>query len=496
MSLSFAAAAAECPGQTAVVFEGTSHTFAALRPAVAKARRWLAELGAGDSRTPAPVALVAENRMESILVLYALIDADLPVVLVHPRLTCRERENLLADSRPVLYLDEKHLDDLSAALQIPAKDTRGDNEAPRCVDPPADPPADPPLAILYTSGTTGRPRGAVLTRAAFVAAAAASADNLGWQDDDRWLLCMPLSHVGGLSILTRCLIARRPLVMTRAPGFDPEALCHVLRRDRVTLVSLVPTMLRRVLDCHPPAAPPVHLRAVLLGGASAPDDLLHRAVARGWPVLTTYGLTEACSQVTTQRRGTLASPDLGAGPSVAGMEVRIVEGQIQVRGSAMMSGYLTQDIAPFLPGGWFPTGDLGYLDPGGRLHLLARRTDLIVTGGENVYPLEVEGIVERCPGVAAAAVFGVPDEVWGQIVAIAVVPRAAAGPTDPAILAAALRAHVDEHLATHKRPRRWALLPELPFTSSGKLDRRATAQAAGPLLHPLTLHGAPDPIRT
>jgi O-succinylbenzoic acid--CoA ligase len=150
--------------------------------------------------------------------------------------------------------------------------------------------------------------------------------------------------------------------------------------------------------------------------------------------------------------------------------VRIVDGRIQVRGPTLMAGYWNEP--PLAPGEWFDTGDLGELDGRGRLHVHARRTDLIVTGGENVYPVEVEGVLEECPGVAAAAVFGIPDERWGQVVAAALV----AGGTAPSDTT--LAAFVNERLAPHKRPRRICYVGALPQTPSGKLDRSALAQFA------------------
>jgi O-succinylbenzoic acid--CoA ligase len=340
---------------------------------------------------------------------------------VHPRLTPAESAALLA----------------AAAPHAPAPDT---------------------AAILFTSGTTGVPRGAQLSYDALVASAAASAVNLGWREDDRWMACMPLAHVGGLSILTRCLAARAAVVLE--PRFDAATLPARLVEERVTLLSLVPTMLAKLLDEHPSWTPPSHLRALLLGGAAAPARLLARARARGIPVLTTYGLTEACSQVVT------------GGRALPGVELRIVgdEGRVQVRGPMLMSGYLGEP--PLAPGAWFDTGDLGEIDASGTLRLHARRTDLVVTGGENVYPAEVEDALAACPGVAAACVFGVPDETWGQIVAALVVPEGAAAGFDRE----AFRAAVTERLAPHKRPRRLALVDALPQNRAGKLDRAAAAR--------------------
>ncbi len=422
--LSVRAAAAEAPARPALLAGGHTFTYAQLAQ--------LADGVAAPAQGAAFVPIVADNRVETVATILALLDRRVPALLVHPRLTEPERAALLA----------------SAAGQTPTPGT---------------------AAIIFTSGTTGRARGALLSHDALVAAAAASAVQLGFTADDRWMACMPLAHVGGLSILTRCLLARACVVLE--PRFDAARLPAALLEHRVTLLSLVPTMLARLLDEHPSWTPPAHLRAVLLGGAGSPARLLAQAAERGVPVVTSYGLTEACTQVVT------------AGRLLPGVELRITapEGSIQVRGPMLMSGYLGEP--PLVPGAWFDTGDLGELDDEGRLQVHARRTDLIVTGGENVYPAEVEDALAAGPGVASACVFGVPDERWGQLVAAALVAAAGAASDDAAL--AALAAHLAARLAVHKRPRLVAFVNALPTHASGKLDRGAAARLFTDRLRPL-----------
>ena len=491
--LSVLAAARAVPQQPALCVDGQVLTFSALVPRVRRRMRWLVdELPA---QLPWPrVALGIDSRLETALWLYALLELDVTAVLLHPRLVASERATLLADCQPALVLDESFSQKFSAAdAENSAANNEPDDSTALRTTPPKSADDDEsdwaalptasaksaaacgPLAILYTSGTTGRPKGAMLSRRAFLAAAAASAENLGWQADDRWLLCMPLAHVGGLSILIRCLVARRPAVLMQS-GFEPAAVAAALLRDRVTLLSVVPTMLRRLLELDPPWVPPPLLRAVLLGGAAAAEELLQRAAARRVPVLTTYGLTEACSQVTTQRYGTLPAAAQGAGAPIAGLTLRIrpADDQIELRSPTLFDGYWPPGAqALALTGdGFFATGDLGRLDAQGRLHVLARRTDLIVSGGENVYPSEVEQALERCPGVAAACVFGVADAEWGQLVAAALVATA-----EPLPLAE-LRQNLSERLAAYKHPRRLVWLPALPMNATGKIDRAAVARLA------------------
>lgn len=306
---------------------------------------------------------------------------------------------------------------------------------------PIGPVPDGTLAVLFTSGTTGRPRGAILSRAAFIAAARASAARLGWRDDDRWLVPLPLAHVGGLSVIVRCLLARKPVLLGR-----PDRIAADILDRRATIVSLVPTLLERLLGEG--FLPPPWLRLILVGGAAAPPGLMARALARGFPVAATYGLTEACSQVATALPG-----EPGCGRPLVPLRIG-AGGEIEVGGPTLFDGYLGE---PPRATGWHPTGDHGFLDDDGCLHVLGRRTDLIVTGGENVYPAEVEAYLDA-RGIAACVV-GAPDATWGAVVTAVVT-----APFDPALLA---------DLAPWKRPRRQLVVAALPLTAGGKPDRAA-----------------------
>lgn len=460
-SLSVADAARDAPDHPALIIGSRVTTYGELAERVARRKAWLERQGApfSGSGVLSAVGTSDPDMLETVL---AAIEMGQPIVLVHPRLTQPERDAIVTIVAPRL-----HLDRAPPESSLPAAE-RTATRAP--LDP------ERPLCILFTSGTAGRPKGVVLSRRAFTASAAGSAKNIGWQPDDRWLLGLPIAHVGGLSILTRCLLARRTVVVPDATAtgqrLDPGSLAIEIERRRVTLVSLVPTQLEWLVSKEPPWVPPSHLRAVLLGGAAAPRTLLERAADRGIPVLTTYGLTEACSQVTTQPYRTVNRGDLGAGPAMAGIEVRIVDGAIQVRGPTLLSGLFPSVAAtPVDAEGWLHTDDLGRLDGRGFLHVLGRRTDLIVTGGENVHPAEVEAVLERCPGIAAACVFGIPDDTWGEIVAAAVIPNAPEPPSPERIAG-----FIVDNLSPHRRPRRIALVQAFAMTAAGKLDRPGTAR--------------------
>jgi O-succinylbenzoic acid--CoA ligase len=393
-----------------------------------------------ELRDGMPYRLEGTNALETLITLYALLEVGVPALLVHPKLMPPERAALalaVARAGPLSHLDA--------------------------------------AAIIFTSGTTGKPRGAVLTRSGLIASAQASAANLGWQSDDAWLLCMPIARVGGLSVVTRCLAARRCAVLVSA--FDAVRFPVWVAQWRITLVSLVPTMLTRVLDAHPDWRVPPHLRCVVLGGATASSRLLRHAQERHLPIILTYGLTETTSQVVaTPYAARFAPADCGAGIALRGIGVRVDNGRIEVRGPTLMAGYWNE--TPLVAGAWVDTGDLGEIDAGGYLRVHSRREDLIVTGGENTYPAEVERTLEAFPGIAAAGVFGVPDEVWGHTVAAALVAENFPPPD------AALFDYVSRQLAPHKRPRHVCYLPRLPHAPSGKLDRRALSENP-PMLRPL-----------
>ena len=464
--LSLALAALDAPERPALIAAGVRLSFADLAARAAGCRAALVDAGV----TPGSrVAVIARNGVETAVVIHALLELGATLVPIHPRLTSAEVEVVLADAAPALVLREADLQALPVG-------------APRALAlVPV--PASSPLAMVYTSGTTGRPKGAVLSRRAFLAAADASARNLGWTADDAWLCCMPLCHVGGLSILTRCLLARRAVILE--PRFDPDAVLASITRERATLLSVVPTMLQALLERDAGNAL-AGLRAVLLGGAGAPFAMLEECGRRGVPALTTYGLTEACSQVTVQRPSAPYRPERGSGVPLPGVALRIAQpegsiGRIQVRGPTLMDGYFRGAGQPLDPAvdaeGWFDTGDLGELDGSGTLHVHARRTDLIVTGGENVYPLEIEQRLESLPGVHRALVFGVADERWGQVVAAAL-------ELAPGVVLDTLAAAAAERIASHKRPRLACAVAELPLTGSGKLDRTRTVERYAGALRP------------
>jgi O-succinylbenzoic acid--CoA ligase len=281
-------------------------------------------------------------------------------------------------------------------------------------------------AVFFTSGTTGTPKPVVHTADLIERICRLFLDRIGIAGDERWWLALPIAHVAGFAVVMRALISRRTIILG-ARGLE-----------QATIASLVPTMLHRLLERDDALAAP-HLRLILLGGAPATPALLERAASRGLKVTTTYGLTETFGGVVLDGR------------PLEGVGLR-----------------LRETIEVNTGGGWIDTGDFGELDADGELRVLSRRTDRIITGGENVDPIEVEGALEECGEIQRAAVFGAPDETWGEVVCAAIVPRR--GRT---IDRGVLDTHLAKTLAPFKRPRRWLTLAELPETPGGKVDRAA-----------------------
>ena len=308
-------------------------------------------------------------------------------------------------------------------------------------------------AVVATSGTSGAPKAVELGADAVRWSALATSAALGAGPGDRWLCCVPVHGVAGLAVLARAWHTGLPLEVHER--FDPAAVRAAA--GRATLVSLVPAMLRRLLFVGGEAA---RFRRVLLGGGPVPADLIAEATGRGVGLVRTYGLTETFGGMVHD------------GHPLDGAQVRIAdpEGEVLVRGPMLFRRYRGDPgrTAAVLRDGWLRTGDLGRVGPDGRLAVLGRRDDLVISGGVNVHPDEVEAVLATHPGVAEAAVTGRPDPEWGQRVAAFVVPR---DPASPPTLAE-LRAFTRRRLAAAKAPRELVLVPALPRGPSGKLLRR------------------------
>ncbi|WP_435064750.1 class I adenylate-forming enzyme family protein [Halobaculum sp. EA56] len=367
---------------------------------------------------------------------------------------------------PVVSLDDP-ADDRAVGI-----DAAPDGEVPSVRWGRAD-----PLLMLFTSGTTGDPKLVTLTVGNVLASATASAFRLGVLPDDRYLATLSLHHTGGIMPLYRAALYGTSVVLRSE--FDAGGAVDDVRRYGVAGVSLVPTMLSRMLDAR--GTLPGCLRAVLLGGAPAPDALIERCRDYSVPVHPTWGMTEAASQIATarpdeafERVGTVGRPLFWTDVTVTGPDGEELPpgetGELVVSGPSIAQGYYGNPEATddaFTADGALRTGDVGYRDEDGYLYVLNRVDDRIITGGENVDPGEVAAVLRAHPGVDDAAVAGVPDPEWGERVAALVVR------SDPELSAAALEAFCRERLAGFKLPRTVAFAEELPRTDSGTVRRPA-----------------------
>lgn len=447
-----ASASARFPERLAVEFDGQRTSWREAAVAVSRWERWLLDeqVGPGDR-----VATLSWNRPELLWLWFALGRRGASMIPLNARLTSAELSPLNDRLKARFVLAEASLQErVAGARAFPSPSVPSEKEG--LLDTEAE------LAGLFTSGTTGTPSLVPLTVANFLASHDANAGNLGASETQCWLGTLPLFHVGGLAMAFRCAVMGAGLVLERQ--FEAPRVARLLRRSDVTHASLVPTALQRVLDEGAEPFGP-SLEAILIGGGPMGAALLARARNLALPVLQTYGLTEACSQVTTERRG--EADGTTAGRALPGLEVQIVDADGQVVAPGVVGEIRVKGptVTP-AAGTWLSTKDLGSLDERRSLTVHARRVDLIVSGGENVYPAEVEAVLRESGLVDDVAVVPVADETWGQLPVAIVVWKAE--PDDAGLLAFA-RAR----LAGFKVPRRLVARTELPRNASGKLLRHA-----------------------
>lgn len=433
------------------------------------------------------VAVCTKTRLEFVEVAHAVQRLGAVLVPVNVRLTTTEMETRLSRIDPSVVLCESDtLATVRAATDQPVllvDESVGGTDVgslsevtPEPFDLPEWELSDP-LVVLFTSGTTGEPKGVILTLGNVLASATASAFRLGLRADDCWHVPLPMYHMGGLAPVYRSVLYGTALSLQRE--FDPEATLEALEAADATAVSLVPTMLDQLLE----AGTLPELRFVLLGGARCPPELLARARRRDVPVAPTYGMTEAASQIATARPEEARSNPDSVGNPLMFAELSVVDeagvpcepgqpGELVVSGPMITPGYLNEATTSerFTNGGLW-TGDRGYRDESGRVYVQGRVDDTILTGGENVDPTEVEAVLGSHPEITEAAVVGLHDEKWGERVgALAVANSEAVSGAE------GLREFCRERLAGYKIPRTIGFTEALPRTASGTVDREAVIE--------------------
>jgi len=457
---------------------------------------WLAAQGCvrGDR-----VLVFLKNGFEFPVLLMAIMRAGLVVVPTNAKLHPREVAWIAGDAEPKLvFTHREHIDALDAALEgeekpriIAIEDFSMPQPAPRA-SAPAEVDPDEPAWIFYTSGTTGKPKGATLSHRNLIAASVnCLADVFAFVESDRVLHVAPLSHGSGLYIIPSLARGALNIVYDRA-NFRPDEVFDTIARERITAIAFVaPTMIVRFLEAAP-RDDIGSLRGVIYGGATIHLEHIRAAVARFGPIFhQLYGQGESPMTISYLPGAAHLGADDGtlvsAGYVRSGIEVRILDendhdvppggdGEICVRGDVVMKGYWRNPdaTAKALRNGWLHTGDVGHFDSGGRLRVLDRRHDTIISGGTNIYPKEVEDVLAAHPAVREVIAFGLPDSEWGESVAVALV--ADAGMTETAVLD-----FCRDHLARFKKPKHVFFLDELPKNAYGKVLRRALRErfAAG-----------------
>jgi O-succinylbenzoic acid--CoA ligase len=366
-------------------------------------------------------------------------DDGVAILPVNPAAPAAERDALLARLRPTHVLEGRRRRPVAGGVPVAAD----------------------VVAVLVTSGTTGAPKGVELTRAGMEQMGRGYSAGVGATRGDRWLACLPLHHVASLGALARAYVTAVP--WTVHDGFDLERVARAPSVEGATIVSVVPTTLRRLLDA---GAPLRDYRCVIVGGAPCPPVLRRRAAAAGVHVVDAYGMTETWSGWVLD------------GIPIAGAEYRLADDrELLVRGDMVMRGYRldpTQTAAVLGPDGWLATGDIGDVDDG-RVRVVDRKKDLVITGGVNVSPTEVEGVLSHHSAVSDVCIIGIPDEEWGERVVAYVVPADASSP--PTI--DDLRAYGRDRLSAAKLPREVRLIDAIPRSGGGKPLRRELRDVAG-----------------
>ena len=475
------------PDRAALVFGGEQRTHAELHDRAARLATVLAD---GGVRRGDRVAMLLHNGFEFAETLLACHLLGAVGVPVNFRLAAEEIAYILEDSGAVALvagLDPNGLPEPGLRLDTgaPYEDALAAAGAPA---PPADLTEDAPALMCYTSGTTGRPKGAVLTHGNLVASTLSWIHEMRAGEDDVWLSGQPLFHIGGINGLLPFLVLGATCIVTPSTGFDPDASLELLERHAVTMCIFVPTQWEVLCASERVAGMDRRRLRVAMWGASPAPRATLELMGRTFPeadIVSAYGQTEMAG-ATTLLKGVDATRKMGSvGKPMLGVELRVVDdelrdvgpdavGEVVYRGPTVMAGYhdRSEATAEAFAGDWFHSGDLARRDAEGYLWLVDRKKDLIVTGGENVYPAEVERVLREHPSVADVAVLGVPHPRWIETPLAFVVPAAGAE-----VDADALIAHCRERLASYKKPSAVITVDELPRNAGGKVLKRVLRES-------------------
>ncbi|MCM2982804.1 o-succinylbenzoate--CoA ligase [Niallia circulans] len=461
------------PDREAIVFKEERLTFKELyEKAYYRAGIWSA-IGVNDTDY---VGFLVKSDLETVLHLFAMQIIGAKAVLLNNRLTAKEMAYQLNDANVSYLISEEAFKEKAALLEKEKEMTVFYKEnitestyiEPKEKDQVS---LEETCTIMYTSGTTGLPKGVIQSYGNHWWSAVGNTLNAGLYEKDTWLCTVPLFHISGYSILMRSIIYGMKVVLH--DSFDEKRVLEDLWKEKVTIISVVTTMLERIEKAAHDKFPP-YFRYMLLGGGPASIELLTRCMNKGISVYYSYGMTETASQIVTLSPEDSIRKIGSAGKPLFPAQLQIVNqagdrlgsnevGEIKVCGPNVSKGYLNKEN--HLQDSWFFTGDIGYIDAEGFLYVLDRRSDLIISGGENVYPAEVEAVLTEMDGIKEAAVIGIPDEEWGQVPIAFIV-------TDESIQENTIIEKCTNVLAKYKIPKRVFFISEVPRNASGKIVRR------------------------
>lgn len=461
------------PRQIAIETEnGKSITFSELEKASKSFAKKLATLGTTEG---SHVGILSTNEIPMVIAIHAISYLGAVAVLLNTRLTEEELMYQINDAEVSLIVTCEHLEVEAKQMSfpIPVKSfSEVDQLLEKKVKLHGEINLNAVFTIIYTSGTTGFPKGVLHTYGNHWSSAIGSALNLGLDAKDKWLAMLPIFHVSGLSVLMKSVIYGMPVLLFKK--FDVEKVNKAIMEQGVTIVSVVTVMLQRLVTSLESDKYPRTFRCMLLGGGPAPKPLLERAKKHHIPVFQSYGMTETSSQIVTLSPKDALIKIGSAGKPLFTAQLKINNpdsdniGEIYVKGPMVTTGYFNNELATkaSLQDNWLATGDLGYVDGEGFLYVVDRRSDLIISGGENVYPAEVEAVLTGVDQIVEVGVVGVEDTTWGQV------PVAFIVKNSDSITTEQILDYAQKKLATFKVPKQIYFVDQLPRNASNKLMRK------------------------
>ncbi|WP_080875084.1 o-succinylbenzoate--CoA ligase [Oceanobacillus timonensis] len=448
--------------------DGTTVTFSRLAE---KSREKARKLAAADVKKGDHVAILSGNSIEMMETIHACSYLGAVVVLLNMRLTAFEMEQQMQDAEVMLLITETETRELSTCRQLTFEQLQ-ELEISREVQLIEEMDLSQVFTMMYTSGTSGFPKAVQHTYGNHWWSATSSSLNFGQHHDDKWLIPLPLFHVSGLSTMLKGIIYGMPIYLLEK--FEVEEVHHAMMHKQVTMASVVTVMLQRLVNYLGDASYPEAFRCMLLGGGPAPETLLQQTKEKQIPVFQSYGMTETASQIVTlspkdalRKVGSAGKPLFPAQLTIRGKQAGEV-GEILVKGPMVTTGYFNRPKAneQTFSNGWLATGDMGYLDEEGFLYVVDRRSDLIISGGENVYPSEIENVLLQMEGILEAGVTGKKDPEWGEVPVAFVV-------ADDSLTTDAMLSFLRDRLARYKQPKEIYITDELPRNAANKLVRHA-----------------------